>query len=239
MKSKISVFPGLKNTKYSKINYFELSKLNTLNRYLMKIPDTYLTIESKGEGLYKEKGSKFIALAYPVTTEDEIKIILADLRKEYHDARHYCWAYQLGIDKKKFRVNDDGEPTNSAGQPILGQIKSNNLTNIAVIVIRYFGGKLLGVGGLINAYRTAAADALSDTKIIKKTVNDLYELTFDYTLLNVVMRLIEEEKLTIVEQTFKADCKLRIGIRLSKSEAIKKRIDKSPEVTIKYISRDI
>ena len=102
----------------------------------MKIPDTYLTIESKGEGLYKEKGSKFIALAYPVASKDEIKVILADLRKEYHDARHYCWAYQLGADRKEFRANDDGEPANSAGQPILGQIKSNNLTNVVEIVIR-------------------------------------------------------------------------------------------------------
>ena len=204
----------------------------------MKIPDTYLTIESKGEGLYKEKGSKFIALAYPVTTEEEIKPILANLRKEYHDARHYCYAYQLGADKKKFRANDDGEPTNSAGQPILGQIKSNNLTNVVVIVIRYFGGKLLGVSGLINAYKTAAADALSNTKIITKTIRDLYELTFAYTIINNVMRLIEEEKLTIVKQTFEADCTIRIGVRLSKSEAIKKRIEKSPEVTIKYIGRE-
>ena len=204
----------------------------------MKIPDTYLTIEGKGEGLYKEKGSKFIALAYPAATEDEIKVILANLRKEYHDARHYCYAYRLGADKKKLRANDDGEPTNSAGQPILGQIKSNNLTNVVVVVIRYFGGKLLGVGGLTNAYRTAAAGALSDTKIITKTVNDLYELTFAYTIINDVMRLIEEEKLTIVEQTFKADCNIRIGVRLSKSEVIKKRIDKSPEVKIKYIGRN-
>jgi len=201
----------------------------------MIIPDTYLTIKSKGEGLYKEKGSKFIALAYPVTTEDEIKVILANLRKEYHDARHYCYAYRLGVDKKKFRANDDGEPANSAGQPILGQIKSNNLTNVVVVVIRYFGGKLLGVGGLINAYRSAAADALSDTKIITKTVNDLYELTFAYTIINDVMRLIEEEKLIIVEQTFEANCTIRIGVRLSKSETIKKRIDKSPEIKIKYI----
>jgi len=204
----------------------------------MKTPDTYLTIEGKGEGLYKEKGSKFIALAYPVTTEDEIKVILANLRKEYHDARHYCWAYQLGADKNKFRTYDDGEPSNSAGPPILGQIRSNNLTNIVVIVIRYFGGKLLGVGGLINAYRTAAADALSHAKIINKTVYDLFELTFAYTIINDVMRLIEEEKLTIVKQTFEADCTIRIGVRLGKSEAIKKRIEKSSDVTIKYISRD-
>lgn len=204
----------------------------------MKTPDTYLTIECKGEGLYKEKGSKFIALAYPVTTEDEIKPILANLRKEYHDARHYCYAYQLGVDKKKFRANDDGEPVNSAGQPIFGQIKSNNLTNVVVIVIRYFGGKLLGVGGLVNAYRTAAADALSHAKIINKTVSDLYELTFAYTIINDIMRLIEEEKLTIVKQTFEANCTIRIGVRLGKSEAIKKRIEKSPEVTIKYIGRE-
>ena len=160
------------------------------------------------------------------------------MRKEYHDARHYCYAYQLGADKKKFRANDDGEPANSAGQPILGQIKSNNLTNVVVIVIRYFGGKLLGVSGLIIAYRTAAADALSNTKIITKTIRDLYELTFAYTIINDVMRLIEEEKLTIVKQTFETDCTIRIGVRLSKSEAIKKRIEKSPEVTIKYIGRE-
>ena len=204
----------------------------------MKTPDTYHTINDKGEGLYKEKGSKFIALAYPVKTEDEIKVILANLRKEYHDARHYCYAYRLGADKKKFRANDDGEPANSAGQPILGQIKSNNLTNVLVVVIRYFGGKLLGIGGLINAYRTAAADALSDTKIITRTVNDLYELTFAYTIINDVMRLIEEENLTIVEQTFEADCTIRISVKLSKSEVIKKRIDKSQEVKIKYIGRN-
>ncbi len=204
----------------------------------MKISDTYLTIEDKGEGLYKEKGSKFIALAYPVSSEDEIKLILSGLRKEYHDARHYCYAYRLGADKKKFRANDDGEPANSAGQPIFGQIKSNNLTNVVVIVIRYFGGKLLGVGGLINAYRTAAADALSDTKIINKTVSDLYELTFAYTIINDIMRLIEEEKLTIVKQTFEADCTIIISVRLGKSEAIKKRIEKSPEVKIKYIGTE-
>jgi len=204
----------------------------------MKIPDTYLTIEGKSEGLYKEKGSKFIALAYPVSSEDEIKLILSGLRKEYHDARHYCYAYRLGADKKKFRANDDGEPANSAGQPILGQIKSNNLTNVVVIVIRYFGGKLLGVSGLINAYRTAAADALSHTRIINKTVSDLYELTFAYTIINDIMRLIEEEKLTIVKQTFEADCTIIISVRLGKSEAIKKRIEKSSAITIKYIGRE-
>lgn len=204
----------------------------------MKKTDTYKTITNKSEGLYKEKGSKFIAVAYPVSSEDEIKLILADLRKEYHNARHHCYAYRLGNDKKKFRANDDGEPSNSAGKPILGQIRSKELTNVLVVVIRYFGGTLLGVGGLINAYKTAAADALSHTKTVQKTVDDIYDLIFGYPILNNVMKLIDEKKLRIINQTFKVDCTIRIGVRLGESETIRKRIEKSPDITIKYIGRE-
>lgn len=204
----------------------------------MKKTDTYNTITNKSEGLYKEKGSKFIAMAYPVSSEDEIKLILADLQKEYHDARHHCYAYRLGADKKKFRANDDGEPSNSAGKPILGQIRSKELTNVLVVVIRYFGGTLLGVGGLINAYKTAAADALSHTKTVQKTVDDIYDLIFGYPILNNVMKLIDEKKLRIINQTFKVDCTIRIGVSLGESETIRKRIEKSPDITIKYIGRE-
>lgn len=205
---------------------------------MMEKPDTYLTIKENSRGLYKEKGSKFIALAYFVTTEDEIKAILNDLRKEYHDARHYCYAYRLGADKKKYRVNDDGEPSNSAGPPILGQIKANNLTNIVIFVIRYFGGKLLGVGGLVNAYKTAAAEAVKNTKTVRKTIGDIYDITFGYAVLSNVMRFIEKEKLKIINQTFETNCTIRIKVRLSKSASLRKRIEKSPEVKIKYICTD-
>ena len=130
--------------------------------------DNYLSIEKRSEGIYKDRGSKFLAFAFPVYQEDEIKDILAELRKEYHDARHHCYAYRLGASKEIYRVNDDGEPSSSAGKPIFGQIQSNDLSNILIVVVRYFGGTLLGVGGLINAYRSAAADALINASIIER-----------------------------------------------------------------------
>ena len=142
--------------------------------------DTYYTISAPSEGLFKDRGSRFIALAYPVTTEKEIKEIQVSLRKKYHDARHHCYAYRLGYDKSVYRVNDDGEPSGTAGKPIFGQIQSKDLTNIFIVVIRYFGGTLLGVSGLINAYRSAAADAIEHAQIIQKTIMDLYEISFEY-----------------------------------------------------------
>ena len=132
----------------------------------MSTADKYLTIEKNSDGIFKDRGSKFLAFAYPVSSPEEIKIILAELRKKYHDARHHCYAYMLGAEKETYRSNDDGEPSSSAGKPILGQIQSNNLSNILIVVVRYFGGTLLGVGGLINAYRSAAADAIRNANII-------------------------------------------------------------------------
>ncbi|OFX54518.1 MAG: YigZ family protein, partial [Bacteroidetes bacterium GWA2_30_7] len=150
--------------------------------------DTYLTIESQSEGLFKDKGSKFIAFAIPVCNEDEIKQHLESIRKKYYDARHHCYAYRLGLEGNIYRTNDDGEPSNTAGKPIYGQILSNELTNVLIIVVRYFGGILLGTGGLINAYKSASANAIANAKIIKKTEDTLLKIIFDYTITNDVMK---------------------------------------------------
>ena len=160
--------------------------------------DSYLTIEKYTEGIYKEKGSKFLAFAYPVTTQDEIKQILADLRKKYYDATHHCYAYILGFDKEEFRMNDDGEPSGTAGRPILNALLSKDVTNILVVVVRYFGGTLLGVPGLINAYKTATQEALANALIVEKTVNDVYQIDFEYLVMNDVMRIIKDENIRII-----------------------------------------
>jgi uncharacterized YigZ family protein len=159
----------------------------------MFFDDTYQTISSSSQGIYKEKGSKFIALAFPVSSEKDIKMQLAALRKEYHDARHHCYAYCLGYDKSAWRVNDDGEPSGTAGKPIFGQIQSKDLTNILIVVMRYFGGIKLGIPGLINAYRTAAKEALGQASIVTRMVEEIYEVCFEYPLMNDVMKILKEE----------------------------------------------
>ncbi len=194
--------------------------------------DTYKTIEKAAEGIYKEKGSKFLAFAYPVFSESEASEKLDSLKKEFHDARHHCFAYRLGADMKKYRVNDDGEPSNSAGPPILRQIKSKHLTNIIIIVVRYFGGTLLGVGGLINAYKTAAADALNNASLITKTVNKKIIIHFEYPDMNDVMTLVKEENLKQIEQAFELHCKLEVEVRKSDYIRIKKRLEKIPSVSL-------
>lgn len=175
--------------------------------------DTYRTIEAPAEGLYKEKGSKFIALAYPVYTEEEVKETLAELKKHYYDARHHCYAYSLGADKVRFRANDDGEPNHSAGDPILGQIRSADLSNILIVVIRYFGGTKLGVSGLINAYKTAAADALQHASIIEKHETVLLQAQYAYPQMNDVMSLVKEYDLIVRDQQFEMDCRLTLEVR--------------------------
>jgi uncharacterized YigZ family protein len=175
--------------------------------------DTYKTISAPSSGLYKSKGSRFIARAYPVESTDEVKEILAALRKEFHDARHHCYAYKLGPGEGAYRVNDDGEPANSAGKPILGQIQSFGLTNILIVVIRYFGGVLLGVGGLIAAYRLASKDCLEQAQIVDRTFNCLIRITFPYPAMNEVMRLLKEYKAEIVRQESGIDCLLLIRLR--------------------------
>jgi len=197
--------------------------------------DTYRTITASSEGMYKEKGSKFIALAFPVKTEQEVKEKLEEVRKEYHDARHHCYAYVIGFDKAAHRYNDDGEPSGTAGRPIFGQLQSLDLTNILVIVVRYFGGTKLGVSGLITAYKTATRDALETVDIISLTVNDAYELSFEYPLMNEVMRVIKDEDLKILDQDFQLSCKLSFSVRKNFSNRIYERFNKIHGVKIGYL----
>lgn len=175
--------------------------------------DIYYTIASPSEGLYKEKGSKFIALAYQVHSEEEVKASMAELKKQFYDARHHCYAYSLGADMNRFRANDDGEPNHSAGDPILGQIRSAGLSNILVVVIRYFGGTKLGVGGLINAYKTAAAEAIANATIIQRHETALLRVHFEYPQMNDVMSLVKEYDLPMREQQFELDCRLILEVR--------------------------
>ena len=188
--------------------------------------DTYLTISSVSEALYKDKGSKFYAFAYPVQTVEQIKGILAEKRKEYYDARHVCYAYMLGYERNQFRANDDGEPSGTAGRPILGQINSSNLTDILIIVVRYFGGTLLGTSGLIQAYKTSAAEAIAAATIEERIVEKTFVSKFGYQDLNAVMRIMKDFDLTIVNQVQEMDCTLYFRIRLSDIDRVRDRFDK-------------
>ena len=188
--------------------------------------DTYLTISSVSEALYKDKGSKFYAFAYPVQTVEQIKEILAEKRKEYYDARHVCYAYMLGYERNQFRANDDGEPSGTAGRPILGQINSSNLTDILIIVVRYFGGTLLGTSGLIQAYKTSAAEAIAAATIEERIVEKTFVSKFGYQDLNAVMRIMKDFDLAIVNQIQEMDCTLYFRIRLGDIERVRDRFDK-------------
>lgn len=201
----------------------------------MLFEDTYFTIKETAESLFKDKGSKFLAFAYPVMTEDEIKKALGTLQKSHPGANHHCYAYRLGHDKLIFRSNDDGEPSNTAGKPILGQIQSKDLTNILIVVVRYFGGTLLGVSGLINAYKQAAAEAISNSIIIERTVNDIYEIKFDYLQMNDIMKIIKDEGLSILDQNFELSCSLTFSVRKGNSNKIYDQIIKLPGVTINFL----
>ena len=189
--------------------------------------DEYKTItEVIGEGFYSEKRSKFLAFAHHVETIDEIKDILASYRKKYYDARHVCYAYMLGADKADFRANDDGEPSSTAGKPILGQINSYDLTNVLVIVVRYYGGVNLGTGGLIVAYRTAAADALDHATIETRLVEEVITYSFPYPMMNAVMRVIKEMQPRIVSQTFDNTCSISMSIRQEMAPVLRDRLEK-------------
>jgi uncharacterized YigZ family protein len=194
---------------------------------------TYNTISSSSEGIYREKGSKFLAFAIPVSNVDEIKEILKDFRKKYYDARHVCYAYMLGTERIDFRVNDDGEPTGTAGRPILGQINSLNLTNILVVVVRYFGGILLGTGGLITAYKEAAADALQNATIVEKEVTSIYILNFDYLVMNDVMQIIKMYNIAILSQQFEEKCRMKIEVPRQIEELIVGKIKEKADNMIK------
>ncbi len=186
--------------------------------------DTYKTIESPSEGYFTEKRSRFISFAIPVRTVEEVKSVVASLRKEYYDARHVCWAYMLGADRKTYRANDDGEPSSTAGKPILGQINSNELTDILVVVVRYFGGIELGTSGLIVAYRTAASNAISAATIVEKTVDEEIIVAFEYPYLNSIMRIIKEDHPTIVAQRFDMDCEMTLRIRKGEASRLRSRL---------------
>ena len=180
--------------------------------------------ETPAEGLYKEKGSKFIAFAYPVRTEEAVKEIVEEIKVRYYDARHHCYAYRLGADKKKFRANDDGEPSSTAGKPILGQILSYDLTDILIVVVRYFGGIKLGVSGLINAYRAAAADAIGHARIVEKTDDEVFRIKFDYTVMNEVMRVVKEEEPEVMFRDFSMECRMTLSIRKQNAFRLSSRL---------------
>ncbi len=182
--------------------------------------DLYKTIQNPSEGLYKEKGSKFLAFAYPVSTVEEIKERMAYLQKQFHDARHHCYAWRLGADMERYRVNDDGEPSGSAGNPIFGQIQSRELSDILVVVIRYFGGTLLGVGGLINAYRSATSDSFDQARIVELKVYNLIHVQFEYSQMNSVMKVIKDLDLGFENQDFDLSCSLTLKVWKRKMDRV-------------------
>lgn len=188
--------------------------------------DTYRTISAISEGYYTEKRSKFYAFAHPVETVDEVKDIVAMYRKKFYDARHVCWAYMLGHDRVDFRANDDGEPSSTAGKPILGQINSSELTNILVVVIRYYGGVNLGTGGLIVAYRTAAADAISNANIEERLIEQEIVYNYPYIMMNDVMRVVKDMQPRIISQTFDNTCEIKLSIRKSEAPRLKSMLEK-------------
>ena len=198
--------------------------------------DTYKTLAAPSEGLYKEKGSKFLAFAYPVRTIDEVKTHLEQLRKDYFDARHHCYAYILGPNKDAWRANDDGEPSGTGGRPIHGQLLSADLTDTLIVVVRYFGGILLGASGLANAYKTAARDAIDHATIIEKTINVRYRLLFQYETMNDVMRILKEFDLKPENQHFELDCTLEADVRQSESVRFYDRVSELRTVKIEVVS---
>ncbi|MGM1056815.1 MAG: YigZ family protein [Bacteroidota bacterium] len=200
--------------------------------------DTYKTIiKPSEEVLFKDKNSKFFGYAFPVISEEDVKVHLEDLKKKHHQARHWCYAWQIGKEEenRQFRANDDGEPSNSAGMPIYGQIQSFDVTDVLIVVVRYFGGVKLGVGGLIRAYKTAAQMALENSKIIERTIDEIFEIHFDYPEMNIVMRIIKEYDLSIIEQNLGLDCKIYITVRKKDAENIFEKFQAVYKVEIKKI----
>jgi uncharacterized YigZ family protein len=197
--------------------------------------DTYITITSSSQGVYKEKGSRFVSFATPVSDHEEIKPIIDKLRKEHHEAKHHCYAYMIGHERIIWRVNDDGEPSGTAGRPILGQINSYGLTNIIIVVSRYFGGTLLGVSGLINAYRTAAVSAIQNAELKEMTVQEYFEITYPYISMNDVMRILKEENLGQSQQSFDLECRILLNFRVSAREKVLNRLSRIEGLKYTYI----
>jgi uncharacterized YigZ family protein len=202
----------------------------------MLFDDTYKTIQSPAEGIFRDKGSKFIAYAFPFPHENDLKSIIADIKTAHPKARHHCYAYRLTPDKNIYRVNDDGEPSGTAGRPILNVLLSKELTNILVVIVRYFGGTLLGVPGLINAYKTATEDAILNAQIVEQTINDVYELKFDYLLMNDVMKIIKEDKLEILSQEFDLNCAIKLCIRKAELNKTLPKLENLRSIEITFLN---
>lgn len=200
----------------------------------MLFDDTYQTIENPTESIFRDRGSKFLGFAYPISSDNDIKVIVAKLKAEHPKANHHCWAMRLGTDRSVYRVNDDGEPSGTAGRPILNILLSKDVTNILVVVVRYFGGTLLGVPGLINAYKVATEEALKLAVIIQKTVNDIYTIKFDYLQMNDVMRIIKDENLPVLEQQFDNDCSMQLSIRKMQVEQVLGKLGNVAGLKAKY-----
>ena len=202
---------------------------------MSEIKDSYKTITSPSEGFFKDRGSKFFGYAYPYTSEEELKAIIEVLKKEHHTARHHCYAYRFKQDYSVYRANDDGEPTNAAGKPILGQIDAKDLTNVAVVVVRYFGGTKLGVGGMMNAYKAAALEALNNAEIIECTIDEEFEISFGYPEMNTVMRFIKDLGVDIVSQKMEMDCKIIFSIRKKEVQKAQDKFTGLKNIYIKQI----
>jgi len=200
-----------------------------------EIKDSYKTIKTPSEGFFKDRGSKFFGYAYPITSEQELKLKIEDLKKEHHTARHHCYAYRLKQDYSVYRANDDGEPTNAAGKPILGQIDAKELTNVGVVVVRYFGGTKLGVGGMMNAYKTAALEALNNAEIIECTIDEEFEISFGYPEMNTVMRFIKDLGVEIIRQKMEMDCKIIFAIRKKEAQKAQDKFTGLKNISIKKV----
>ena len=198
----------------------------------MKEKEFYYTIEKSGIAEYKDRGSKFIAYTYPITTVAEFKLKMDEIRKEHPKATHHCFAYRLGNDKNNFRVSDDGEPSGTAGRPILGQIDSKELTNILIVVVRYFGGTLLGVPGLINAYKNAASIAIQVTPTVQKAIEVKYRLQFDYTQMNIVMTITKQLNCSIIEQEMQLFCRFLVGVPVKRQEEFLHRLKEVKDIEV-------
>ncbi|HNW88401.1 MAG TPA: YigZ family protein [Bacteroidales bacterium] len=202
---------------------------------MMLFEDTYFTIASTSESVFRDRSSRFIGLAVPVSNEQEMKLELEKIKKKYFDATHHCYAFRLGFDKTVFRFSDDGEPSGTSGRPIFGQIQSKDLTNVLVVVVRYYGGTKLGVPGLINAYKTAAKEALENNTIVEKTVNDVYEVLFTYEQMNDVMRILKDENIKQLSQNFDLNCKIEFSVRKLFAGKIYEKLSLIKGVTVNFI----
>lgn len=202
----------------------------------MLFDDTYRTIAQPAEGVFRDKGSKFIAYAYPLGQEQDLKPLLQRLRQENPKANHFCWALRLTPSRAIYKLNDDGEPSGTAGRPILNCLLSADLTYIAVVVVRYFGGTLLGVPGLINAYKMATVDALSNAEVVERTVNDQYQVDFDYQDMNAIMRIVKDEQLTVINQVFDTACALTFEVRKSRLNQVLQKFEQVERALLKYLT---